>query len=223
MRRRSSTPPAPPAFRRAPSSPLVTQHHHDDTLEDICNTAGRPIPQTAVSIRDVERNAVVPVGTVGEICVRGCSTMLGYHGDAAATRAAIDAESWLHTGDLGTMDERGYLRVTGRVKEMIIRGGENHFPAEIENVLLEHPAVAEVSVVGLPDEKWGEVIGCFIRSEDDAPLDVEDLRRHCRANLSPQKTPTLWRRVDEFPLTGSRKIQKFRLREQFLAGELDAE
>jgi len=106
---------------------------------------------------------------------------------------------------------------------MIIHGGENHFPAEIENVLLEHPAMAEVSVVGLPDEKWGEVIGCFIRSEGDAPLDVEDLRRHCRALLSPQKTPTVWRRVDEFPLTGSRKIQKFRLREQFLAGELEAE
>ena len=204
-------------------SPLVTQHHHDDTPEDISNNTGRPIPQTAVSIRDVEHNAIVPVGTVGEICVRGCSRMLGYHGDAAATGAAIDAEGWLHTGDLGTMDERGYLRVTGRVKEMIIRGGENHFPAEIENVLLEHPAVTEVAVVGLPDEKWGEVIGCFIRSEGDAPLDIEDLRRHCRANLSPQKTPTVWRRVDEFPLTGSRKIQKFRLREQFLAGEHEAE
>lgn len=204
-------------------SPLITQHHHDDTLADICNTTGQPIPQTAVSIRDVGRNAIVPVGTVGEICVRGCSMMLGYHGDAAATRAAIDAEGWLHTGDLGTMDERGYVCATGRVKEMIIRGGENHFPAEIENVLLEHPAVTEVAVVGLPDEKWGEVIGCFIRSEDDAPLDVEDLRRHCRACLSPQKTPTVWRRVDEFPLTGSRKIQKFRLREQFLAGEHEAE
>ena len=105
---------------------------------------------------------------------------------------------------------------------MIVRGGENHFPAEIENVLLEHPAVTEVAVVGLPDEKWGEVIGCFIRSEDDASLDIEDLRRHCRAFLSPQKTPTVWRRVDEFPLTGSRKIQKFRLREQFLAGEHEA-
>ena len=204
-------------------SPLITQHHYDDTLADVCDTAGQAMPHTAVSVRDVEHNALVPVGTVGEICVRGCSMMLGYHGDAAATRAAIDAEGWLHTGDLGTMDERGYVSVTGRVKEMIIRGGENHFPAEIENVLLEHPAVTEVAVVGLPDEKWGEVIGCFIRSENNAPLDVEDLRSHCRARLSPQKTPTVWRRVDEFPLTGSRKIRKFRLREQYLAGEREAE
>ena len=102
---------------------------------------------------------------------------------------------------------------------MIIRGGENHFPAEIENVLLEHPAVTEVAVVGLPDEKWGEIIGCFVRCEDGAALDVSDLRRHCRTHLSPQKTPTVWCRVSEFPLTGSRKIQKFRLREQYLAGE----
>ena len=102
---------------------------------------------------------------------------------------------------------------------MIIRGGENHFPVEIENVLLEHPLVAEVAVVGLPDEKWGEVISCFVRSEGDRVLDASDLHRHCREQMSPQKTPTIWCQVSEFPLTGSGKIQKFTLRELFLAGD----
>ena len=132
---------------------------------------------------------------------------------------AIDEEGWLHTGDLGAMDSRGFVRVTGCVKEMIIRGGENHFPAEIENVLLEHPAVAEVAVVGLPDKKWGEIIAGFIRSEGNRELDVQELHRHCREHLSPQKTPVVWCRVDTFPLTGSGKIQKFMLRDGYLAGD----
>jgi len=127
-------------------------------------------------------------------------------------------QGWLHTGDLGTMDARGYVRITGRVKDMIIRGGENYFPAEIENVLLEHESVAEVSVVGLPDETWGEVIAAFIRTEGGRALDRGALHAHCRARLAPQKTPALWCRVDAFPLTGSGKIQKFRLREGYLEG-----
>ena len=112
----------------------------------------------------------------------------------------------------------GYVRIAGRVKEMIIRGGENHFPAEIENVLLEHPAIAEVAIVGLPDEKWGEVIACFYRIEGAGDPGYEALKQHCRACLSPQKTPTFWQKVDAFPLTGSGKIQKFALRDQYLAG-----
>lgn len=200
-------------------SPVITQHHLEDNIDDICNTAGQPIPQTDVSIRSVGENAVVAIDTVGEICARGPSTMIAYHANADATSETIDTEGWLHTGDLGTMDARGYVRITGRVKEMIIRGGENHFPVEIENVLLEHPSVAEVAVVGLPDEKWGEVISCFVRAEGDLPLDVADLHRHCRAHLSPQKTPTVWCQVADFPLTGSGKIQKFMLRDRFLAGD----
>lgn len=128
--------------------------------------------------------------------------MIGYHANPDATAETIDAEDWLHTGDLGVMDARGYVRITGRVKEMIIRGGENHFPVEIENVLLEHPSVAEVAVVGLPDEKWGEVISGFVRAEGNQRLDVADLHRHCRAHMSPQKTPTVWCQVQEFPLYG---------------------
>lgn len=199
--------------------PVITQHHVDDTLEDICNSIGQPIPQTDVSIRRVEDNSVAPIGEVGEICARGPSTMIGYHAEEKATAEAIDAEGWLHTGDLGAMDARGYVRITGRVKEIIIRGGENHFPAEIENALLEHPDVAEVAVVGLPDDKWGEIIACFIRSEGNEDLDVQELRRHCREHLAPQKTPVVWCRVDEFPMTGPRKIQKFKLRDGYLAGD----
>jgi fatty-acyl-CoA synthase len=196
-------------------SPLVTQQHRSDAFEDICETIGRPVAQTDVSIRRVADNTVADIGETGEICARGCSTMIGYNDNPEATAATIDADGWLHTGDLGTMDARGYLRITGRVKEMIIRGGENFFPAEIENAMLEHP---DIAVVGLPDEKWGEIIAAFYRSESGADLPEPDLRRHCRERLAPQKTSAVWRHVREFPLTGSGKIQKFALRENFLAG-----
>jgi fatty-acyl-CoA synthase len=142
--------------------------------------------------------------------------MIGYNDNPDATAAAIDDEGWLHTGDLGTLDHEGFIRVTGRVKDMIIRGGENHFPAEIEHALLEHSSVAEVAVVGLPDPKWGEVIGAFVRTVGNEPIEVDALRAHCRELLSPQKTPSIWEQVDEFPLTGSGKIQKFAIRANYL-------
>ena len=142
--------------------------------------------------------------------------MIGYNDNPEATSAAIDNEGWLHTGDLGTMDKQGFVRVTGRVKDMIIRGGENHFPAEIEAVLVTHPDVAQVAVVGLPDEKWGEIIAAFILS--DKNLDLIELRSHCRKYLSPQKTPFIWVHVPEFPLTGSGKVQKFAIRDKYLLG-----
>ena len=200
-------------------SPVITQHHSDDSIDDICNTVGQAVPQTEVSIRRLGDNRTADIGEVGEICARSACVMLGYHDDAASTAEAIGSQGWLHTGDLGFMDARGYVTITGRVKEMIIRGGENHFPAEIENVLLEHANVAEVSVVGLPDETWGEVIAAFVRTEGGRELDRDALHAHCRASLSPQKTPTVWCPVDAFPMTGSGKIQKFKLREGFLAGQ----
>lgn len=198
-------------------SPTITQHHATDSFDDICNTVGQPIAQTSVSVRRPTDNAILPIADVGEICVHGPCMMLGYHANPEATAETIDSDGWLHSGDLGTMDERGYVRVTGRVKEMIIRGGENFFPAEIENALLEHPNIAEIAVVGLPDEKWGEIIAAFYRTEGDGEVDVADLRAHCRARLAPQKTPTVWERVTAFPLTGSGKIQKFSLRDQYIA------
>jgi fatty-acyl-CoA synthase len=206
-------------YGQTEASPVATMTRADDAVIDLCDTVGQPLPQTEVSIRDPRTNQVTPVGEIGEICARGYCVMLGYNDNDAATSAAIDAEGWLHTGDLGTMDSRGYVRVTGRVKEMIIRGGENLFPAEIENVLLEHPDVAEVAVVGVADARWGEVVACFVRLTADRGFDPAALKAHCRTQLSPQKTPAHWIAVDAWPLTGSGKIKKFVLRERFERGE----
>ena len=184
-------------------------------------TIGQPIPQTEMSIRDTRTDAVAPIGAVGEICYRGYGVMLGYNDNPEATAATIDAAGWLHSGDLGTMDAQGRLRITGRVKEMIIRGGENLFPAELENVLLEHPHVAAAAVVGVPDERWGEIVVGFLRLVPGASLDRAAMVAHCRERISPQKTPAHWITVQEWPLTGSGKIQKFVLRDRFMAGEFE--
>ena len=208
-------------YGQTETSPVITQNFPDDSIDNVCHTIGQPLPQTEVSIRCLESNKVVGLDNVGEICVRAYCNMIGYHDNPEATKDAIDDNGWLHTGDLGTMDARGYVRITGRVKDMIIRGGENMFPTEIENILMEHPNIAEIAVVGIPDETWGEVIGCFFRTEDSKPISVRILHDFCRDHLSPQKTPTIWCRVDEFPMTGSRKIQKFVIRDQFLDGVYD--
>ena len=204
------------AFGQTEHSPMICLNPIEATLEQIVETAGQPLPQTEVSIRSPDENQVLPIGSVGEICARSYAVMIGYNDNPEATSAAIDSNGWLHTGDLGTMDAQGFIRVTGRVKDMIIRGGENHFPAEIEAVLVTHPDIKQVAVVGLPDEKWGELIAAFFLSESIP--DVADLRAHCRANLSAQKTPSVWIRVPEFPLTGSGKIQKFAIRDRYLEG-----
>ncbi len=209
-------------YGQTETSPLLTQTRSDDSMEDLCETVGQAVPQTELSIRDPHTNAVMPIGAVGEICARGYCVMLGYNDNPEANARTIDAEGWLHTGDLGTMDARGFVRITGRVKEMIIRGGENLFPAEIENVLLEHPDVAEVAVVGAPDERWGEIVICFLRPAAGAALDKAALVAHCRERISPQKTPAHWIEISEWPLTGSGKIQKFVLRDRFVGGEFGA-
>ncbi len=170
-------------YGQTETSPIVTQTKITDSGEDSCETVGQPSGQTEISIRNPQANSVVPIGEIGEICARGYCVMLGYNDNPKATAEAIDADGWLHTGDIGTMDERGYVRVTGRVKEMIIRGGENLFPAEIENVLLEHPDVVEVAVVGVPDERWGEVVACFVRLAHGA-------RRWTRAHCAPTAAHT---------------------------------
>ena len=200
-------------------SPLITTVRPDDSLEDKAFTVGQPMPQCEVSIRSTSDNSVVPLDTVGEICARGYSVMAGYNENPEATAATIDSEGWLHTGDLGTMDSRGYVKITGRVKEMIIRGGENLFPVEIENVLLEHPDVAQVAVVGLPDEKWGEIVAAFVRMREGTHLEPSELKAHCRSLMAAQKTPSVWVAVNEYPMTGSGKVQKFDLRDRYLAGE----
>lgn len=206
-------------YGQTESSPVLTQAWYDDTLEDLTQTVGQPVAHTEVSIRDPKTGNALPIGEQGEICARAYSVMIGYNDNPDATAAAIDTDGWLHTGDLGRMDKRGYVKITGRVKEMIIRGGENIFPAEIENAMLEHDAIDEVAVVGIPDEKWGEQVACFIRSSSDQPLTAAALKAFVRERLSPQKTPAYWIRVTEWPLTGSGKIQKFKLTEAFIAGD----
>lgn len=207
-------------YAQTEASPVITQTWPDDCAQDLMAAAGQPLPQTGVSIRDPSSQAVMPIGAVGEICVQSYGVMIGYNDDADATAKAIDADGWLRTGDLGAMDARGYVRITGRVKDMIIRGGENLFPVEIENTLLEHPAVAEVAVVGIPDARWGETVACFMRFAPGASLDRVALVDHCRTRISPQKTPAHWIEIDAWPLTGSGKIQKFLLRDRFVNQEL---
>ena len=204
------------AFGQTEHSPMICLNPIEATQEQIVETAGQPLPQTEVSVQSPEDSRVMPIGEVGEICARSYGVMIGYNDNPDATGAAIDEDGWLRTGDLGTMDAQGFIRVTGRVKDMIIRGGENLFPAEIEAVLVEHSQIRQVAVVGLPDEKWGEIIAAFMLSETTPEL--HELKAYCQKHLSAQKTPTTWVQVPEFPLTGSGKVQKFAIRDKFLAG-----
>jgi long-chain acyl-CoA synthetase len=195
-------------FAQTESSCSITVTRPGDTPDDRAETLGRPLPQTEVKIIDPRTGVTLAPGTVGEICTRGYLVMLGYLNDAEATGAAIDSDGWLHTGDLGSMDERGYCRIAGRIKEMIIRGGENVYPAEIEAVLLNHPAVAEVAVVGVADRFWGEVAGAVIRTTADAPPTEAELCEFCRGRLAAYKIPARWLFTSSFPLTSTGKIRK---------------
>jgi len=206
-------------YGQTEASPVITQTYVDDAFEDLTQTIGQPLPDMDVAILDAGTNAVLPIGEQGEICSRGYNVMHGYNDNPEASAAAIDGDGWLHTGDLGTMDARGYLKITGRVKEMIIRGGENLFPVEIENAIQEHEDVAEIAVVGVADAKMGENVACFMRSGTGNKPDDSTMKAFVRERLSPQKTPRYWIWVDDWPLTGSGKIRKFKLAEMFEAGE----
>ena len=206
-------------FGQTECSPVACMTRQDDSIEDKAETLGLPMPHTEAKIVDVETGSVVPVGQLGEFCTRGYHVMHEYFDNPEATANTIDADGWLHTGDLCSMDARGYCKVEGRLKDMIIRGGENIYPREIEELLFRHPAVGEVAVVGLPDERMGEEVAAFLRAAPGERLERDTLFAYLREHLSPQKTPRLWFEVDAFPLTGSGKIQKFALREQWQAGK----
>jgi fatty-acyl-CoA synthase len=163
---------------------------------------------------------VVPVGNVAELCTRGYHVMKGYYDMPLQTAEAIDAEGWLYTGDLAAMDERGYCTIEGRLKDMIIRGGENIYPRELEDLLFAHASVAEVAVVGLADDKWGETVAAFIRPAAGQSVNKQELFAYLRGHLAPHKTPKQWFQVEQFPLTGSGKIQKFVLRDRWVNGEV---
>jgi fatty-acyl-CoA synthase len=184
-------------------------------------TIGQPLPQAEVKIVDPATLETLPIAATGELWVRGYQVMKGYFEKPAETAAAI-VDGWMRTGDLCSMDERGYCRVEGRLKDLIIRGGENIYPREIEELLFSHPSVADVAVVGIPDEQWGEVVAAFVRpAAGQAPTEAE-LFAYCGEHLAAQKTPKHWVFVETFPLTPSGKVQKFVLREQFLANQFGA-
>lgn len=207
-------------FGQTECSPVASMTRPDDALADKAGTIGLPMPGVEVKVVDPETGVTLPVGQIGEYCTRGYHVMLGYFEMPDATAAAIDSEGWLHTGDLCAMDERGYCTVEGRLKDMIIRGGENIYPRELEECLFRHPQVAEVAVVGVPHDKWGEEVAAVIRPAPGPQPTIEELTSYMRQHLAPHKTPRLWLVVEAFPLTGSGKIQKFRLREMWAKGEL---
>jgi fatty-acyl-CoA synthase len=205
-------------YAQTEASPAITMTRTDDHQQDRAETLGRPLPRIEVRIVDPQdRTTTLPLGAVGEICTRGYHVMSGYFDAPEETAATIDAEGWLHTGDLASMDSFGYLRIGGRLKEMIIRGGENIYPREIEQVLFAHPDVLDVAVVGVPDPVWGEQVAAVVRPVPGATPSEDELDAYARERLAPHKVPRVWSFVDELPLTGSGKVQKFLLRDRLVS------
>jgi fatty-acyl-CoA synthase len=202
------------AYGLTEASPGITHTLRDDSIEHRTQTVGRVLPEMDVRIVDPVTRADVPTGTAGELCVRGYNVMLGYYNNPDATRAAIDADGWLRTGDQATIDADGYVRITGRIKDLIIRGGENISPKEVEDLVREHPAVSDVSVYGIASEFFGEEVAASIRAKPGVEAEAADIMAFCEARLAKFKVPRHIRFVSEFPLTASGKIQKFKLREQ---------
>jgi fatty-acyl-CoA synthase len=200
------------------TSPVSTQTLIGDSLEKQTGTVGRVHPHVEIKIIDLE-GRIVPRGETGEFCTRGYSVMLGYWGDAEKTSEAIDANGWMHTGDLATMDEDGYCKIVGRIKDMVIRGGENIYPREIEEFLYRHPSVQDVQVFGVPDERYGEELCAWIQLRSGASLSEDDVKAFCAGQIAHYKVPRHIRFVDDFPMTVTGKVQKFVMRER-MAEEL---
>ncbi len=205
------------AYGMTETSPVSTQTATDDPLDRRCGTVGRVAPHVEIRIVDPETGELAPIGTPGEFCTRGYSVMLGYWDEPDKTAQAIDADGWMHTGDLAVMDDEGYVNIVGRIKDMIIRGGENVYPREIEEFLYTHPAVADVQVIGVPDERYGEEIMACVRladSVDPATVTAEDIREFCRGRIAHFKIPRYVSFVNEFPMTVTGKVRKVEMREQ---------
>lgn len=201
------------AYGQTESSPVITQTRTDDPLELRVATVGRPLPGVEVKIVDPKTNETLPPGKSGELCTRGYHVMRGYYKDREATKKAIDPEGWLHTGDLGLQREDGYFEITGRLKDMIIRGGENIYPREIEEFLHTHPAVADAQVVGVPNRKYGEEVMAFVRVKPGYSVKPEKIREFMRGKVARYKIPKYVEIVEAFPMTANGKVQKFKLRE----------
>ena len=195
------------------TSPVSTQSTTDDPLEKRVSTVGRVHPHVEIKVIDPITGRVLPRGESGELCSRGYLVMLGYWNNESVTAEAIDAARWMHTGDLATMDDDGYLKIVGRIKDMVIRGGENIYPREIEEFLYGHPDVADVQVIGVPSEKYGEELMAWVHQREGASLSGEELETYCRGRIASYKIPRYWKFVDGFPMTVTGKVQKYLMRE----------
>jgi fatty-acyl-CoA synthase len=202
-------------YGQTEASPIITQTRTDDPIELRVETVGRPIAGVDVKIVNPATGQSLSENEQGELCARGHCVMLGYYNNPEATREAIDANGWLHTGDIAVRLTNGYYKITGRIKDMVIRGGENIYPREIEEFLFTHPAVEQASVIGVPDQKYGEELCAWIKLKSGAAATTEeDLRQFCRAKLAHFKVPRYVKFVNVFPQTVTGKIQKFKMREQ---------
>ncbi|HEX4697934.1 MAG TPA: AMP-binding protein [Actinomycetes bacterium] len=203
------------AYGMTETSPVSTQTRRDDDLERRVSTVGTVHPHVEVKVVDPESDVTVPRGETGELCTRGYSVMLGYWDEPEKTADVLDATHWMHTGDLATMDADGYVNIVGRIKDLVIRGGENVYPREIEEFLYSHPDIADVQVIGVPDERYGEELCAWIRVRDGAdPLDAAAVRVYCEGKLAHYKIPRYVQVVDEFPMTVTGKIRKVEMRER---------
>jgi len=201
------------AYGMTETSPVSTQTRIGAPLAKQVGTVGQVHPHVQVKVVDPASGQVVRVGVQGELCTRGYSVMLGYWNNDEATRGAIDAARWMHTGDLATMDDEGYLNIVGRIKDMIIRGGENVYPREIEEFLYSHPKVQDVQVIGVPDTRFGEEVMAWVRLREGQEATAEEIRDYCRGKIAHYKIPRYVKFVDGFPMTVTGKIQKFVMRE----------
>lgn len=202
------------AYGMTETSPVSTQTSSLDPFEKQVTTVGRTQPHLETKIVDPGTGNVLPRGEIGELCTRGYSVMLKYWNNEEKTREAIDDAGWMHTGDLATMDEDGYIQIVGRIKDMVIRGGENIYPKEIEEFLYTHPAIEEVQVTGIPDEKYGEELIAWVKLRPDTdPVNADDLMAYCKGKIAHYKIPRNYKFVDAFPMTVTGKIQKFKMRE----------
>ena len=201
------------AYGMTETSPVSTQCSTDDPLEKRVSTVGRVHPHVEIKIVDPATGAVVPRDSTGELCSRGYMVMRGYWNNEEATRQAIDPARWMHTGDLATMDADGYVNIVGRIKDMIIRGGENIYPREVEEFLYGHPDIADVQVIGIPSEKYGEEVMAWVKPREGAKPAGEELAAWCKGKIATYKIPRHWKIVDSFPMTVTGKVQKFKMRE----------
>jgi len=204
------------AYGMTETSPVSTQCATDDPVERRVSTVGQVLPHIEIKIVDAEGKAV-PRGETGEFCTRGYSVMKGYWNDETKTKEAVDDAGWMHTGDLAIMDEQGYVNIVGRLKDMVIRGGENVYPREIEEFLYRHPKVQDVQVIGVPDQRYGEEVCAWIKLRDGETATAEEIREFCKGQIAHYKIPRYIEFVPEFPMTITGKIQKFVMREQTIS------